>query len=68
MRSAAAIGLNVCGVDMLRTTRGPMVMEVNSSPGLEGVERSTGVDVAREIIEFLEVNARHGDTDTRGKG
>ena len=43
-------------------------MEVNSSPGLEGVERSTGVDVAREIIEFLEVNARHGDTDTRGKG
>lgn len=68
IRSASAIGLNVCGVDMLRTSRGPMVMEVNSSPGLEGVERSTGVDVAREMIEFLEVNARHGDTDTRGKG
>jgi ribosomal protein S6--L-glutamate ligase len=68
VRSAAAIGLNVCGVDMLRTSRGPMVMEVNSSPGLEGVERSTGVDVAAEIIAFLEAHARHGDTDTRGKG
>ncbi len=68
VRAAAAIGLNVCGVDMLRTKRGPMVMEVNSSPGLEGVESSTGVDVAREIISFLEHNARHGDTVTRGHG
>lgn len=68
VNAAAAIGLNVCGVDMLRTRRGPMVMEVNSSPGLEGVERSTGVDVAREIVAFLELNARHGDTTTRGKG
>ncbi len=68
LRSAEAIGLNVCGVDMLRTSRGPMVMEVNSSPGLEGVERSTGVDVAREMIAFLEKNARHGNTVTRGTG
>ncbi|MCB1521269.1 MAG: 30S ribosomal protein S6--L-glutamate ligase [Hyphomicrobiaceae bacterium] len=66
--AAAAIGLNVCGVDMLRTDRGPLVMEVNSSPGLEGVETSTGVDVATEIIAFLEANARHGDTVTRGRG
>lgn len=68
LRSAEAIGLNVCGVDMLRTSRGPMVMEVNSSPGLEGVERSTGVDVAREMIAFLEKHARHGNTVTRGTG
>lgn len=66
--AATALGLNACGVDMLRTNRGPMVMEVNSSPGLEGVETSTGVDVAGEIIAFLEENARHGDTVTRGKG
>ncbi|MGD9784913.1 MAG: 30S ribosomal protein S6--L-glutamate ligase [Hyphomicrobiaceae bacterium] len=68
VRAAAAIGLNVCGVDMLRTARGPMVMEVNSSPGLEGVETSTGVNVASEMISFLEVYARHGDTVTRGTG
>lgn len=68
VRAAAALGLNVCGVDMLRTRRGPMVMEVNSSPGLEGVESSTGVNVAREIINFLENNAPHGDTVTRGHG
>ena len=68
IKAAAALGLNVCGVDMLRSARGPMVMEVNSSPGLEGVERSTGVDVAHEIIAFLEHNARHGDTVTRGSG
>ncbi|MFN3867678.1 MAG: 30S ribosomal protein S6--L-glutamate ligase [Hyphomicrobiaceae bacterium] len=68
VKAAAAIGLNVCGVDMLRSSRGPMVMEVNSSPGLEGVETSTGVDVAGEIVAFLEANARHGDTVTRGKG
>lgn len=68
VKAASAIGLNVCGVDMLRSSRGPMVMEVNSSPGLEGVETSTGVDVAGEIVAFLEANARHGDTVTRGKG
>ncbi|MCB1505071.1 MAG: 30S ribosomal protein S6--L-glutamate ligase [Hyphomicrobiaceae bacterium] len=68
IRAATAIGLNACGVDMLRTSRGPMVMEVNSSPGLEGVEHSTGVDVAGAIISFLERNARDGDTVTRGTG
>lgn len=68
VKAAVALGLNVCGVDMLRSARGPMIMEVNSSPGLEGVERSTGVDVAGEMIAFLEANARHGDTVTRGKG
>ena len=63
-----AIGLNVCGVDMLRSNHGPVVMEVNSSPGLEGVETATGVDVAGAIIEFIEKNARPGKTRTRGTG
>jgi ribosomal protein S6--L-glutamate ligase len=43
-------------------------MEVNSSPGLEGIERATSIDVAGMIIEFIEKNARHGRTRTRGKG
>lgn len=68
IRCAQIIGLNVCGVDMLRSHRGPVVMEVNSSPGLEGIEKATGVNVAGAVIEFLEVNARHGDTETRGAG
>ena len=62
------MGLNVCGVDMLRSNHGPVVMEVNSSPGLEGVETATGVDVAGKIIEFIEKNAKPGKTKTRGKG
>ncbi|HVY44008.1 MAG TPA: 30S ribosomal protein S6--L-glutamate ligase [Hyphomicrobiaceae bacterium] len=68
IRSAEALGLNVCGVDMLRATRGPLVLEVNSSPGIEGMENATGVDVAGAMIEFLEVRARPGDTGTRGEG
>jgi ribosomal protein S6--L-glutamate ligase len=66
--AAKALGLNVCGVDMLRSNHGPVVMEVNSSPGLEGVEQATGVDVAGKIIEFIEKNAKPGKTRTRGKG
>jgi ribosomal protein S6--L-glutamate ligase len=62
------MGLNVCGVDMLRSNHGPVVMEVNSSPGLEGIETATGVDVAGKIVEFIEKNARPGKTKTRGKG
>lgn len=68
VRSAKAMGLNVCGVDMLRANHGPVVMEVNSSPGLEGIEKATGLDVAGKIIEFLEKNAKAGATKTRGKG
>ncbi len=66
--AAKAMGLNVCGVDMLRSNHGPVVMEVNSSPGLEGVETATGVDVAGLIIEFIEKSAEHGTTKTKGKG
>ena len=52
--SAEAMGLNVCGVDMLRANHGPVVMEVNPSSGLEGVEKATGLDVAGKIIEYIE--------------
>ena len=68
VRAAKAMGLNVCGVDMLRSNHGPVVMEVNSSPGLEGVEKATGIDVAAKIIDFIEKNAKPGRTRTRGKG
>lgn len=54
VRAAQIIGLNVAGVDMMRSSRGPLVIEVNSSPGLEGIEKSSGVDVATKIIEFIE--------------
>ncbi len=66
--SAKAMGLNVCGVDMLRSNHGPVVMEVNSSPGLEGIEKATGINVADLIIDFIEKNAKPGKTKTRGKG
>lgn len=58
--AAKAMGLNVCGVDMLRAARGPLVLEVNSSPGLEGIEQATGVDVAGKIVEFIEKSAKQG--------
>ncbi|TYB89199.1 30S ribosomal protein S6--L-glutamate ligase [Oceaniovalibus sp. ACAM 378] len=68
LRAAKTMGLNVCGVDMLRANHGPVVMEVNSSPGLEGVEKATGIDVAGKIIDFIEKNAKDGKTRTVGKG
>jgi ribosomal protein S6--L-glutamate ligase len=68
VRSAKVMGLNVAGVDLLRSNHGPVVMEVNSSPGLEGIEKATGKDVAAQIIEFVEKNAKRGKTRTRGKG
>lgn len=49
-----AMGLEVAGVDILRSSRGPLVLEVNSSPGLEGIEKATGIDVASQIIEYME--------------
>ena len=68
IRAAKSMGLNVCGVDMLRSNHGPVVMEVNSSPGLEGLEQATGKDIAGMIIEFIEKNAKDGQTKTKGKG
>lgn len=55
-RAAKIMGLNVCGVDMLRSNRGPLVMEVNSSPGLEGIEKTSGKDIASLMIEYIEKN------------
>jgi ribosomal protein S6--L-glutamate ligase len=66
--AAAVLGLNVAGVDMLRSNRGPVVLEVNSSPGLKGIETTTKTDVAGEIISYIETAARPGITQTRGKG
>lgn len=66
--AAKVLGLNVCGVDILQANDGPVVMEVNSSPGLEGIEKSTNKDVAGMIFEFIEKNARPNRTRTRGKG
>jgi ribosomal protein S6--L-glutamate ligase len=68
VRAAKAVGLNVCGVDMLRSNHGPVVMEINSTPGLEGIEAATGVDIAGAIIEFIEKNAEPHKTKTKGKG
>ena len=68
VRSAKVMGLNVAGVDLLRSNHGPVVMEVNSSPGLEGIEKATDRDVAGLIIEFIEKNAKQGKTRTRGTG
>ncbi len=68
VRSAKKLGLRVAGVDMLRSNHGPLVMEVNSSPGLEGIESSSGKDVAGAIIEYLEKNAKLGKTQDRIEG
>ncbi len=67
-RAARTMGLNVCGVDLLRSNHGPVIIEVNSSPGLEGIEKATGLDVAGKIIEFMEKNAKPFKTRTRGQG
>jgi ribosomal protein S6--L-glutamate ligase len=58
LRAAAVMGLSVAGVDLLRSRRGPLVLEVNSSPGLEGIEAATRVDVAGAIIEYIEQRVR----------
>jgi ribosomal protein S6--L-glutamate ligase len=68
VKAAKAMGLNVAGVDILQSNHGPLVLEVNSSPGLEGIEQSTGVDVASKIIEFIELNARTGKKRERAHG
>jgi ribosomal protein S6--L-glutamate ligase len=54
VRAARTMGLNVCGVDLVRSKHGPLVLEVNSSPGLEGIESTSGVDVSRRIVEWIE--------------
>ena len=75
VRASKIMGLNVCGVDLLRSNHGPVVMEVNSSPGLRGIEEASGKDIAEMIIKFIEkkifpINPDHNfsRTRTRGKG
>jgi ribosomal protein S6--L-glutamate ligase len=68
VRAAKVMGLNVCGVDLLRSNHGAVVMEVNSSPGLEGIENASGKDVAGLIIEFIEKNGKPNRTKTKGRG
>jgi ribosomal protein S6--L-glutamate ligase len=73
IRAAKTMGLNVAGVDLLRSNHGPVVMEVNSSPGLEGIEAATGKDIADMQIQFIEKQLAEKKTGsnlakTRGKG
>lgn len=71
VNAAKIMGLNVCGVDLLRSNHGPVVMEVNSSPGLEGIEGATGKNIAGMIIGFIEANANKNTVNrskTVGKG
>jgi ribosomal protein S6--L-glutamate ligase len=70
-RAADAMGLNVAGVDILRSKHGPLVIEVNSSPGLEGIEKTTSIDVSKMIIEYIEKKAKApgaNENKTKGKG
>lgn len=65
--AAKAMGLGVCGVDMIESKRGPLVMEVNSSPGLEGIEKATGIDIAGKIMDYIEKNVTPDDGVTKPK-
>ncbi|QIT54314.1 30S ribosomal protein S6--L-glutamate ligase [Aquisalimonas sp. 2447] len=68
VRAARIMGLNTSGVDIMRSNHGPVVLEVNSSPGLQGIEKATNKDIAASVIQFLEKSGRKGKTRTRGKG
>ncbi len=68
VRAAKVIGLDVAGVDIIRSVHGPLVLEVNSSPGIEGIEKATGKDVAGAIIEYIEKDCQNGPNKTLGKG
>ncbi|GJQ58951.1 MAG: 30S ribosomal protein S6--L-glutamate ligase [Candidatus Scalindua sp. AMX11] len=68
VRAAGVMGLDVAGVDIIRSAHGPLVLEVNSSPGLQGIETSTGKDVAGAIIEYIEKDVLRGPNKMKGKG
>lgn len=68
VQAAKVIGLDVAGVDIIRSAHGPLVLEVNSSPGLKGIEQATGKDVAGAIIDYIEQDSRKGPNKTTGKG
>ena len=68
LRASKILGLRCAGVDLIRSKTGPKVLEVNSSPGLEGIEEASGKDIATDIIKYLEKNAFPGKVKTKGKG
>lgn len=68
VNAARVMGLDLAGVDILRSAHGPLVIEVNSSPGLEGIENATGIDVANKIIEYIENDSKSGPNKLKGKG
>ena len=68
IRAAETMGLSVAGVDMLQSKRGPLILEVNSSPGLEGIEAATKNDIATEIIKYIERNVNSTKKRKRAKG
>lgn len=68
LKAAKALGLSVAGVDLMRSSRGPLIVEVNSSPGLQGIEGATGVDIAGKIITYIEENATKKRTNLKMKG
>lgn len=68
IRTAQIIGLNVAGIDIVRSNRGPLIMEVNASPGLEGIEKATGIDVAGEIVKFIETAVTTNDKGNERQG
>ncbi len=68
IKAAKAMGLDLAGVDIVRSKRGPLVLEVNSSPGLEGIEKATGKDIAGAIIDYIVKDSRKGPNKTKGKG
>ncbi len=68
IKAAKVMGLDVAGVDIVRSAHGPLVLEVNSSPGLEGIEKSTGKDIAGAIIDYIELDSKKGPNKITGKG
>ncbi|VUD62839.1 Ribosomal protein S6--L-glutamate ligase [Thalassocella blandensis] len=68
VRAAKVMGLDIAGVDIIRSGHGPLVLEVNSSPGLEGIEIATGKDIAGAIIEYIEKDSEKGPNKAKGKG
>lgn len=65
IQAAEVLGLKIAGVDLLRSSRGPLILEVNSSPGLKGIEQATGVDIAGKIIEFVTIHARKKEVEDK---
>jgi ribosomal protein S6--L-glutamate ligase len=68
VKAARVMGLDLAGVDILRSSHGPLVIEVNSSPGLEGIETATGIDVAGKIISYIEKDSLAGPNKPKGRG